>query len=388
MTSVSGPDVSMFSNVRDTNPRNVPLSFVLNSIRSGEFKMRIEKLRRLSGKDFDNAKRNLPAFTVSGTCSDRKTPLVHSNLIQIDLDGLENSLQPTIAKIKKDRHVRFGFISPSGHGLKLGLAIDGDNHESCFEAARDYFSDKYQVAIDTKVRDRLRLCFVSYDPQLWENHESIELPPLQSRTESTEVIGRGLCGVSYSVKGESYSVKSIEEAVSISLPAAPRRNNASLFTLARALIAFSQFGKPISPLDRLKAFDLWYSSNTFLRNSRDHYFLEFMNAINTAKTPLGQNPIQSAWQHAKQESLPPEAEHFESREARDLIALCFQLEKSCDSNAWFLSCRDAAKLVGLSHASCANWLKAFVTLGFLRIVEPGTKQRAVRYRWAFNKAIS
>ena len=62
-----------------------------------------------------------------------------------------------------------GFVSPSGEGLKLGVSIDGGRHERSFEAAREYFKTTYGLEIDEKVKDRQRLCFVSYDPEAWTN---------------------------------------------------------------------------------------------------------------------------------------------------------------------------------------------------------------------------
>ena len=79
-------------------------------------------------------------------------------------------------KVKADRHVAFGFVSPSGDGLKLGLCIDGQKHQQSFEAARDYFKNTYGLPIDESVKDRLRLCFVSYDPGAWTNTAAEALP--------------------------------------------------------------------------------------------------------------------------------------------------------------------------------------------------------------------
>jgi hypothetical protein len=113
---------------------------------------------------------------MSGTCSDRKTPLAHSNLLQIDLDKLNGGVPEVRAKVRGDPHILFGFISPSGDGLKLGLRIDGDRHLESFLAAESYFLATYGVKIDRSVKDRLRLCFVSHDPDLWTNDNATQLP--------------------------------------------------------------------------------------------------------------------------------------------------------------------------------------------------------------------
>jgi len=64
-----------------------------------------------------------------------------------------------------------------------------------------------------------------------------------------------------------------------------------------------------------------------------------------------------------------------------LVALCYQLEQSSNSEPWYLSCRDAEKLINKSHTVCARWLSDFVVLGILQVVTPGTKHKATRYTW-------
>ena len=45
--------------------------------------------------------------------------------------------------VAADPHIAFGFLSPSGSGLKLGLAIDGAHHKESFVAAEAYFATTY-----------------------------------------------------------------------------------------------------------------------------------------------------------------------------------------------------------------------------------------------------
>jgi hypothetical protein len=179
--------VSMFQNAFDkTPPHNHCVADVLRDIRGGRYQKPIASIRatyRRALNDSADAKKaiaeqknKLSAFCVSGTAADRKTPLVHSGLLQIDLDGLGESLAAVREKMKCDPHVAFGFVSPSGDGLKLGLQIDGDRHAESFAAAQAYFRNTYEVEIDKRVKDKLRLCFVSHDPDLWTNPDATILP--------------------------------------------------------------------------------------------------------------------------------------------------------------------------------------------------------------------
>lgn len=153
---------------------------VLHAIRTGEFREQIESLRRILGRDgkaaYDRAKTKLPAFCASGTTKDRKRLLQHSNLLQIDFDGLNDQIADARRKIVADPHAAAVFTSPSGVGLKVLLRIDGFRHEESVAAAAEYFPRTYGLKPDPQVKEPARLCFVSYDPDLFENPLAEVLP--------------------------------------------------------------------------------------------------------------------------------------------------------------------------------------------------------------------
>ncbi len=100
----------------------------------------------------------------------------HSGLLQGDLAKLNGTLEAVRAKVKADPHVAFGYVSPSGDGLKLGLRIDGTRHMESFPAAEKYFLETYGCKLHPSVKDWLRLCFVSHDPLAWTNPAATQLP--------------------------------------------------------------------------------------------------------------------------------------------------------------------------------------------------------------------
>lgn len=179
----------MFADAFAKEPKPSSLGAILEAIKVGRYAEPIEKLRALRASDgnaYQLEKRKLPAFLISGTAASRTEPLTHSGLLQVDMDKLDGTLETVREKVKSDPHVAFGFVSPSGDGLKLGLRIDGTRHLESFEAARDYFRQTYGVAIDPAVKDRLRLCFVSHDPDLWTNDNAEPLPLPASAPEANE----------------------------------------------------------------------------------------------------------------------------------------------------------------------------------------------------------
>lgn len=169
----------MFENAFGKVPRDADLARILEAIRNGRWREQVEALRALLPADldaYDDRKRFLPGFCMSGTGDDRKQPQTHSGLLQVDLDHLNGDLATLRERVKADPHVAFGFVSPSGVGLKLGVRIDPARHAESFAAAQAYFQERYGAQIDPKVKDRLRLCFVSYDPELWVSPHAQPMP--------------------------------------------------------------------------------------------------------------------------------------------------------------------------------------------------------------------
>jgi BT4734-like, N-terminal domain len=171
--------VSMFSNARGVTPTEVALGAILQAIRNGRYGEQVSGLRQLLPHNraaYDLEKKKLPAFTVSGSMKGRTELVQHSDLLQVDLDKLGDKLPELRTRLKNDPHVAFGFLSPSGEGIKLGVAIDGSRHAEGFLAAQAYFRSTYGVEIDPRCKDVVRLCFVSYDPELWTNGAAVPLP--------------------------------------------------------------------------------------------------------------------------------------------------------------------------------------------------------------------
>jgi len=153
---------------------------VLEAIRTGQFRSQIDNLRRILMRDgkatYDREKTKLPAFCASGTTADRKRLLQHSNLLQLDFDGLNGTLADARRKVVADPHVAAAFTSPSGDGLKVLLRIDGSRHDDSVTAAVEYFSRVHGLKHDPQVKEPARLCFVSYDPDVFSNPSPVPLP--------------------------------------------------------------------------------------------------------------------------------------------------------------------------------------------------------------------
>jgi len=174
--------VSFFATPFDQEPaEQAALGDILGEIRAGAWENEIRILRkrldRGDAKGYDEAKRKLPGFTMSAAMMtrDKSVPvehrvLSHSGILQADFDAKENPQLGDVAEVKAllaaDPYVAFVFVSPSGRGVKAGVRIDGERHRGCFFAAEAYYLKKYGLQMDRAVKDRVRMCFVSHDPDL------------------------------------------------------------------------------------------------------------------------------------------------------------------------------------------------------------------------------
>jgi len=163
--------ISFFDSVNNTKPTcNLKISTFLEEIKSGKWKIPIERLRNLKVDDYTRAKKKLPAVTITGVFDKRNGQGLRkpSGLGIIDLDRLKD-VEAVRNQIVGDRHAAFVFVSPSGKGLKIGIALEGEDYTAAYKMGADYFERQYGVEVDRSGCDVSRLCFVSYDPHLWRN---------------------------------------------------------------------------------------------------------------------------------------------------------------------------------------------------------------------------
>ena len=162
------------------NNRKVEILKVLNEIKTERWKKEITEIRNHinngDSKKADFVKKTLPAFTVSATYKDkRKKENVesYSGLLHLDYDKLDN-IQDVKSKIISNPYTYAAFVSPSGKGLKVLVKCDNDlsTHTYAFNALKQYYDKLLGVQSDKSVKDILRLCFVSYDPDLYLNEDA------------------------------------------------------------------------------------------------------------------------------------------------------------------------------------------------------------------------
>jgi len=196
--------ISLFSSAKAVEPEcQITLEEFIRDIQSGRWKDQINRIRQFISdnkrKQYDDAKRHLPAVTLSAACISRAHDLspeaksiIHSGWLQADFDLKDNghladkeALTGIREKLLGDPYVGAVFCGPSGEGIKAVVCIDGERHKESWFAAERYFFENYGLKLDKATKDPLRLCFVSYDPlaEIYEDVPPLPIPESQKPQE-------------------------------------------------------------------------------------------------------------------------------------------------------------------------------------------------------------
>ncbi len=186
--------------------QNISLNEIFEEIKSGVYKGDIECLRGMKqmGNDSlaDDIKKKLFGFTTSGTFGtprSKETIKTYSQTICLDFDKIPNDEIENLKQIVNNcSYSLASFISPSGQGLKVFVSVESDasSHEKVYAQVANYYKNLTKYDYDPSCKDYTRLCFVSYDPELFYNEGAEvfsiveETQPAISgvRRESTNII--------------------------------------------------------------------------------------------------------------------------------------------------------------------------------------------------------
>ena len=94
-----------------------------------------------------------------------------NGLIVIDIDGQINE------DIKEDKYTYIYHKSFGGDGLCVFVKINPDKFEDSFNGLAQYYFDTYNVTIDQACKNKNRLRYISYDPDLYSNDKSTKFIP-------------------------------------------------------------------------------------------------------------------------------------------------------------------------------------------------------------------
>jgi len=185
--------VNFFKNKESVSPDERPkdATYYLDRIQNGKHKELITNLRAEINPEKKKAiKGSLPAVTFCGTFITRKKDKLKlgSGLAILDFDKLENVLEYK-EKLKSNKLIFSCWISPSGNGLKALVKIpiisNDAEYKHIYKQLCEIFTD-----LDLSGSDISRLCFESYDPDIYINLDSDRFIPSYPQT-SIENISLG-----------------------------------------------------------------------------------------------------------------------------------------------------------------------------------------------------
>lgn len=164
--------VSWFVSVTSKKPlRDMPLSEIYHHIVTDFLKIASEKVRAKPSLK----KKLLPAFTASGTFSERKGDylLTYSGYIILDFDNCDLMYIAVLIADKVLNPVLI-FRSPSGKGIKMVVYVKNgtaENHLRYFNAISLYLLDTYRLTVDSSGSDLARLCFLCMDENAYFSYD-------------------------------------------------------------------------------------------------------------------------------------------------------------------------------------------------------------------------
>lgn len=171
--------ISKFKSTKSKNAVNISLFHELREIKNGTYKNRVLECRlalELGDKKlYSQLKEKLPCVTFCGTFfgGHKASNIIHYNqLVILDIDNVSADRIFILKELLcKDPYLLSLWISPSGTGFKglFRTSNSLDMHRSTFDSIRIYFVDKYDLELDKSGSDVSRLCFSSWDENIYYN---------------------------------------------------------------------------------------------------------------------------------------------------------------------------------------------------------------------------
>lgn len=159
--------VTVFPSLLDTTTSEVlTINQIVDRIKNGNSKKIIDLVRQ-GNKDIKNL---LPCIMFSGLFEIRKKEGLKekTGLICLDFDNVKNP-QEFKDILTKDPYTFICFISPSGTGVKQVIKVNKEgDHIKIFRSLQEKYPE-----VDDKAKDISRICYESYDPDIFVNEESL-----------------------------------------------------------------------------------------------------------------------------------------------------------------------------------------------------------------------
>lgn len=177
-------NVTIFANFADIkNPHTITVTHALERIRTGKSKDKILDIRRklFLGEDYEADKKSLPCVVFAAaktkmmiskrdyeTHREDSCVVEHSGFFTIDFDKCNP--EQKIEQLKQDPYIYAAWLSPTGTGVRALVKCPPsvESHGLYYTAFLDRYPD-----LDPTSRNISRVCFESYDPDIYVNEQSL-----------------------------------------------------------------------------------------------------------------------------------------------------------------------------------------------------------------------
>ena len=158
---------------------DLSLVLIAKRIACGKYKEEVLEIRNLleqgDAEAASDKKKQLLAFTPSGIFKEQRL-MKHleryTGFLHLDFDKLTSEqMQNAFEVITKIPYTFICFVSPSGNGLKVFMEVDSsmEHHATAYLQVQKYYEEETGLKSDPACKDITRLCFMSYDPNLYKN---------------------------------------------------------------------------------------------------------------------------------------------------------------------------------------------------------------------------
>jgi len=316
-----------------------------------------------------------------GGCKAADVKLARAHFVDLDGGiGVADALKRVTAANLSDPSI----IVASGHGIhfywlspepitdlaswkqiqkRLIELLEADRQ--CSDASRVFRLPGFINTKDKPIPCELVKCLADHRPTLQRPTESTEI------TETTEITEK---------MSSVVSVVSVSRLIQQTQPLKAGQRTRCIFKLARALKFMP--GAAADPAVFRNDIRQWHRLALPIIGTKDFdtSWSDFLRAWERARTPPGAVVIQ-AMKHADLADDPPCAQNYDHPQTIRLIKLCRELQRIAGDDPFFLSCRDAGRMIGMDHATAADRLNMLIADKVLLLVQRQTERRARRYHF-------
>ncbi len=190
--------------------------------------------------------------------------------------------------------------------------------------------------------------------------------------------------------------KVVQDAILASQPEKAGQRHQKVFALCRHLKAIPSLANADNATLR-PIVEEWHrrATPTIRTKPFSDTWVDFLSGWTKVKAPIGEGAIDEAfreakkWESWKKERQPLKAANLYPDEPNVVLlaALCKVLQRRAGKETFFLDCRTAGRLLGVTHKQAWSWLAALCGDGILERVSLGSLKthRANEYRYVAGK---